>query len=193
MNTEELVEWQRIDADNNLIEPWLTHPFMDWVKTLDLSDKVVLEFGAGRSTAWWRKKAKWVDTVEANTEWAMQAMKDCVSNNLTNGSIHYEDICDGMATTELPKYMNLILDRQPYDIIIIDGIYRTEVTEWAISHLKVNNGGMLFIDNLDQDFVWISPKAMELIEPYESQVFIQPNHINHEGKPWNTRWVKIPA
>lgn len=193
MNTEELVEWQRIDSDNNLIEPWLTHPFMDWVKTLDLSDKVVLEFGAGRSTAWWRKKAKWVDTIEANTEWAMQAMKDCVSNNLTNGSIQYEDICDGMATTELPKYMNLILDRQPYDIIIIDGIYRTEVTEWAISHLKVNNGGMLFIDNLDQDFVWISHKAMELIEPYESEVFIQPNHINHEGKPWNTRWVKIPA
>lgn len=51
----------------------------------------------------------------------------------------------------------------------------------------------MVIDNLDQDYVWISPKAMELIEPYESEVFIQQNHINHEGKPWNTRWVKIPV
>ena len=51
----------------------------------------------------------------------------------------------------------------------------------------------MVIDNLDQDYVWISPKAMELIEPYESEVFIQQNHINYEGKPWNTRWVKIPV
>lgn len=192
MNTSALVEWQRIDEENGLVEPWLTWPFMDWVKTLGLSDKIILEFGAGRSTAWWRKKSKWVDSIEANTEWALQAMKDCVESDLTNGAIYYKDINDGMAASgELDKYMNLIPSKQPYDIIIVDGIYRTEILEWAIAHLKVNGGGMLFIDNLDQDFVWISPRANELVAPLEGEIFIQPNHINHEGKPWNTRYYKV--
>jgi hypothetical protein len=33
---------------------------------------------------------------------------------------------------------------------------------------------------------------MELLEPYEGEKFIQPNHTNHEGKAWNTRYYKIP-
>lgn len=193
MNTQNLVEWQRIDPENGFIEPWLTWPFMDWVKTLDLSNKRILEFGAGRSTAWWRKKSKWVDSIESNSEWAHQAIKDCYENNLSNGQVYYQDLCDGIATTELTRYMALIPPyKQPYDIIIIDGIYRTEMVEWAIAHLKVNGGGYLFIDNLDQDFVWISPKAMELVAELEGEMFIQPEHINHEGKPWNTRYYIVP-
>lgn len=191
MNTSELVEWQRIDPENGLVEPWLTWPFMDWVKTIDLSDKTILEFGAGRSTAWWRKKAKWVDSIEANTEWAMQAKRDCVDAGLINGAIYYKDLCDGMATTEYSKYMELVPSKQPYNVIVVDGIYRTEVLEWAIAHLKANGGGYLFIDNLNQDFVWISPKAMELVDGLEGEVFIQPGHTNHEGKPWNTRYYVV--
>ena len=63
---------------------------------------------------------------------------------------------------------------------------------YSLNHFK-NSGkhrtGVIIIDNLDQDFVWISPKAMELIAHYNQKIFIQPTHINHEGKPWNTRYV----
>lgn len=192
MNTTELVEWQRIDPENGLVEPWLTWNFMEWVKKQDLSDKTIIEFGAGRSTAWWRKKAVWVDTIEANTEWALQATKDCAANNLPNGAIYYEDISEGIPE-EMVRYMNLVPNKKSYGIVIIDGIYRTEIVEWGITHLKTHGGGFLFIDNLDQDFVWISPKAMELLEPYDGEVFIQPGHTNHEGKPWNTRYYNIPV
>lgn len=193
MNTSELVEWQRIDPENGLVEPWLTWPFMDWVKTLDLSEKRILEFGAGRSTAWWRKKSKWVDSVESNTEWAHQAIRDCHIAGLENGAIYYDDIADGIPA-EMQRYMS-VLDRIPkvhfYDIIVIDGIYRTEIVEWAKTYLKYTGGGYMFIDNLDQDFVWISPKAMELVNELEGEVFIQPGHVNHEGKPWNTRYYIV--
>lgn len=190
MNTSELVEWQRIDPETGLVEPWLTWPFMDWVKGQPLSDKIILEFGAGRSTAWWRKKAKWVDSIEANAEWAAQAEKDCQQNGLVNGKIFYDTIPDGLATQWLHVYQSLIPEKQ-YNIVIVDGIYRTEMLEWAIEHLS-KVGGYLFIDNLDQDFVWISPKANSLVAGLEGEVFIQPNHINHEGKPWNSRYYKIP-
>jgi hypothetical protein len=45
MNTAELVEWQRIDPINGLVEPWLTHPFMDLVKTWNLKNVTMLETG----------------------------------------------------------------------------------------------------------------------------------------------------
>ena len=85
MNTSKLVEWQRIDSVNGLVEPWLTHPFMDMIKTWDLSDKTILETGGGRSTAWWRSKAKWVDTIESSEEWETQIINDLNTANLNNG------------------------------------------------------------------------------------------------------------
>ncbi len=190
MNTNDLVEWQRIDDSNGLVEPWWTHPFMEVLKTWNLSEVEWLEFGSGRSTAWLRSKCKWVDSIEANTEWANQAFMDCFQNGLENGTINQETIPD-CVEGGWEKYKALIPEKQ-YDIISIDGIYRTECIEWAINHFK-GRDGILVIDNLDQDFVWISPKAMELLGPYKGGKFVQPNHINHEGKPWNTRYYKIPA
>ena len=188
---KELVEWQLQEENTGLIYPWWTHPFLEVLKTWDLSKVHWLEFGAGRSTAWLRSKCFWVDTIEANPEWAEVAEQECKDNYFSNGAIYSKQINEGHPEL-IESYFNLIPKGEKYHIISIDGIYRTEAIEWAIKHFE-GRGGIMVIDNLDQDYVWISPKAMELIEPYESQVFIQPNHINHEGKPWNTRWVKIPA
>lgn len=190
MNTNDLVEWQRIDPENGLVEPWLTWPFMEWVKTIDLSDKVILEFGAGRSTAWWRKKAKWVDSIDASSEWVAQAENDCAAAGLVNGKIFYDNIPDGLATQYLQKYISLIPEKQ-YDVVVVDGIYRTEMLQWALDHFK-GRGGLLIADNWQQDFVWISPPAEELMNPYKLNRFVQPNHTNHEGRPWNTVYWEIP-
>jgi hypothetical protein len=189
MNTNELVEWQ-IYAPNGLVYPWWTHPFLEVLEKWDLKETTWLEFGGGRSTAYLRSRCKWVDTIEANSEWASQAHKDCAGANLSNGVIYSSDIPDGIQGMQ-EKYFGMIPDTV-YDIISIDGIFRTEAIQWAINHFK-GRDGVLVLDNLDQDFVWISPKAMELLEPYKGEIFIQPNHTNHEGKPWNTRYYKIPA
>lgn len=190
MNTSELVEWQRVDPENGLVEPWLTWPCMEKIKTFDLSDKVILETGGGRSSSWWRKKAKWVDTIESSLEWADQIKHDCGVNGLDNGRLFADNIADG--TTEgVGKYFSLIpVDRlQDYDIFVIDGIFRVECIEMALRMRRSSgfNLKMLIIDNLDQDYVWISPKAMELLDGIPCETFYQPGHINHEGKPWNSR------
>lgn len=190
MNTSELVEWQIRSPKNGMVMCWWTHPMLELIETWDWKDKNVLEFGAGRGTAWLRERSKFVISIEADLEWAEQARKDCAEYGLDNGGIYAMQLPDGVQGTQ-PTYFGLIPQDIQFDIITIDGIYRTEAIEWAINHLK-GREGLLIIDNLDQDFVWISPKAMELIEPYEQDKLIQPNHINHEGKAWNTRWVKIP-
>lgn len=191
MNTDTLVEWQIRSPKNDMVMCWWTHPILEWIEQQDWEDKNLLEFGSGRGTAWLRERCKWVDSIEADLQWAEQAKKDCLWYNLFNGGIYAKQLPDGVQGTQ-PEYFALIPTDKKYDIISIDGIYRTECIEWAINHFK-GREGLLILDNLDQDFVWISPKAMELLEPYKGEVFIQPNHINHEGKPWNTRYYKIPA
>ena len=56
MSEFELVEWQVID-ENGLVMPWWTHPFLDVLKTWNLSNKNWLEFGGGKSTTWLRSKS----------------------------------------------------------------------------------------------------------------------------------------
>lgn len=198
MNTHELVEWQKY-APNGLVYPWWTHPFLDVLETWDLKDKVWLEFGGGRSTAWLRSKCAWVNTIESNSEWAAQAKRDCEANNLSNGEIFYADLPDGIQERK-NEYFGLIpigfrhldkIEKVDYDIISVDGIWRYECLQWALDHFK-GRGGILIADNFDQDYVWISPAAIELMAPYKESehVYFQPNHTNHEGRQWNTRyWI----
>lgn len=184
----ELVEWQKIDTESKLVMCWWTHPFLDVMQTWDLKDATWLEFGAGLGTAWLRYKCKWVDTIESNWKWAEIAYSECHRHSLSNGIICIKQLADCAGLQN--EYFDLIPTDKCYNYISVDGIYRTEAVEWSINHLK-KEGGILVVDNLDQDFIWISPKAMELLAPYPCEIFIQPDHINHEGKPWNTRFYKI--
>jgi len=191
MNTQDLVEWQIRSPKNGMVMCWWTHPILELIETWDWKDKNVLEFGSGRGTAWLRERSKLVHSIEADLQWADQVVKDCNEYNLHNGGIWARQIPDGVQGMQA-EYFGMIPKDVQYDIITIDGIYRTESIEWALNHFK-GREGLLILDNLDQDYVWISPKAMELLEPYKGEIFIQPGHINHEGKPWNTRYYIIPA
>lgn len=186
----ELVEWQRLNAETGLVECWWTHPCLDVINTWDLTGKRWLEFGAGLGTASLRQKCKWVDSIEANSEWANKAADYCNQNNLLNGIIYSADLPDGIQELK-DAYFSLIPDGE-YDIVSVDGIWRNECLQWALDHFK-GRDGILVVDNLDQDFVWISPAANELMAPYPCEIYYQPGHINHEGKPWNTRILTIPA
>ena len=190
MNTSELVEWQKY-APNGLVYPWWVHDFLDVLETWDLSDKIWLEFGGGRSTSWLRSKCKWVDTIDANTTWANQATSDCLNAQLNNGRIIAKDLPDGVQDRK-KEFFDLIPDYQ-YDIISVDGIWRYECLEWALSHFK-GRGGIIIADNWQQSYVWMSEVAAELMKPYKIHVFEQANHTNNDGvNKWKTVYWEIPA
>lgn len=193
MNTPTLVEWQRIDPQSGMVECWWTHPFLDHMKTWNLGDKTFLEFGAGLGTAWLRHLCEWVDSIEANPEWAAKAQEQCDIHCEHNGHIFrpIEPIADGVPEN-IARYFELIPPERQYDIISVDGIFRNECLQWALDHFK-GRGGILIADNWQQDYVWISPAAEELMKPYPIHRFYQPGHTNHEGRPWNTVYWEIPA
>jgi hypothetical protein len=185
-----LVDWQRIDSNNGLVEPWWTHPCLDVIKQWDLTKSKWLEFGAGLSTGWLRSKCAWVDSIEATYEWANRSEMYCIDNSLLNGRVNWMELADGDEQGK-SKYFGLIPDTR-YDIISVDGIFRDDCLQWAIDHFK-GREGILIVDNLNQDYVWISERAMKVIEPYDHVTYVQPDHFNNEGKPWNTRIFHIPA
>lgn len=189
MNTE-LVEWQKL-APNGLVYPWWVHPMLEHLETLDWQDKTMLEFGAGLGTAWLRDKCKWVDSIDANPEWADRANQYCDGNRKFNGEIFCKQLNEGDQQTK-QMFFDLIPKDKKYGIVSVDSIHRNECLQWALDHFK-GRGGLLIADNFDQDFVWISPAADALMLPYKSveKIFYQPDHTNHEGKKWNTRLWEI--
>lgn len=191
MNTSDLVEWQIRSPKNGMVMAWWTHPILEWVETQDWKDKVMLETGAGRGTAWLRERCKWVDSIEADLDWAAQVEKDCKEFGLTNGRVFAAQLPDGQQDRK-QEYFDLFPNDKKYDIISVDGIWRYECLQWALDHFK-GRGGLLIADNFDQDYVWISPPADKLMQPYKPHIFFQENHTNHEGKQWNTRYWIIPA
>lgn len=181
----ELCEWQIIDEDNGLVMPWLTHPFLAWAKQQDWSDKTIVMFGAGLGDSWLAKKCKKLYIVERNDDWAAKSSMYAASNGTSNITylVRHCNDSDGKAD----YYLNI--EGLNPDIIINDDAYRTECCQMAVDYFK-GKGGLLVCDNFDQDFVWRSPKAIEILLPYKRNAFYQPGHTNHEGNAWNTSyWV----
>jgi len=182
----ELVEWQKLSDKNGLCYPWWTHPFLEVMEGWDLSEKYMLELGAGLGTAWLRDKCKWVDSVDASPEWAERAEQYCQYHDKLNGQISCELIADGVEGG-WEQYKKLIPENVKYDVIINDDAYRTEICQVAVDYLKANGGGILINENWKQSFVWISPKAEEIMQPYEAMVFEQHDHKDNDGvNKWKT-------
>lgn len=193
----ELVRWQKIDPSNNLVFPWFTHPLLDVLETWDLKDKVVLEYGGGRSTAWWRKKCDFVVTIESKIEFYLKIAEECWEEGLPNGIVNYRPVAEGdqeMKNVYVKAYQtkakNFNIDIH-YDLVVVDGILRYECMQEGISLLS-DRGGILIVDNWDQDG-FVCPACVELVQSYDGHIFPQPGHTDHHGNCWKTAYFKIPA
>jgi len=186
-----LSDFQRFDPSNNLVEPWLVHPALDVIKTWDLKDKNVLEWGAGLSTAWWADKCKHVMAIEANQQWFNDVHKLVKEEHVfTNVDLIYRNVNEGDQTkiefyTEVPAWY------RP-DIVVVYGVLRNECLLKGIEILSRNDGGYVIADNIWQDYVWMSPASLEIIAPYNPVLYEQADHTNHEGNKWKTAIFYVP-
>lgn len=182
MNTEQLSFGQRIDTENGLVECWFTHGALDEIKSMDLSDKLVVMFGAGLGDIWLAKRCKWLHVVERNNDWAASCISDKVNNGIENITYHYISVndCCGM-----DKEYLAILDTIVPDVLINDDAYRFEVIEKA---LTLKRPLILITDNWLQDYVFYCPKGVELLKDFEHHIHSQPDHrdFENEGCEWKT-------
>jgi hypothetical protein len=125
-------EWRYFDDKLGIPYPWYTKPCLEFLETLDLRDTLIYEYGVGESTNWYEMNGAIVDGVDSNDEWV-----GCCSIALY--------------TKDKEAYVtSACQDGVLFDIIVIDGDWRDECTEYALMALKP--GGLLIIDNYKQIF-----------------------------------------
>ena len=168
---------QRIDSETDLIEPWFTHGALDKLKEMDLSDKIIWMWGAGMGDSWLAKRCKELHIVERTTLW-MQSEQDLVKKNIVNLRYYYRPCNEGSGEQE--SYCRIPLLRP--DVFIVDDAYRYECILKVLEYKPC----LLIVDNWQQDYVFICPAAEEALKDYKGEYFIQADHKDHEGRPWQT-------
>ena len=143
--------FKRSAVDTNLKPiPWYTYPSINFLETRSFSDKKILEFGGGQSSIWWGLRAQKVVTFEGNDpifspshEWSKKLQKLLPSNvELHEVSMESSDTCQNEVLS--------ILEGKPYteyDVIIIDGLYRSHMVSIALKYLSKE--GIIVVDNAE--------------------------------------------
>lgn len=108
--------------------PWYTYPCIHFLQFRDFQGKKVLEFGGGQSTLWWAGRAERVVTLDPSGPWC-ERLKTLVPANVT---LHEIPMDSPAACVEK---VNAVFDANeygPFDVIVIDGMYRYEMIEIAL-------------------------------------------------------------
>jgi hypothetical protein len=193
MNYYDLVQWQKLDPSNGLVYPWFTHNMLKAMENWPMKDWRVLEYGAGKSTPWWRKKAQYVASVDHDAKWANSVALWCAGFGLSNGRITLvAGATDDINNEAAVGYINATGD-DPFDCVVVDGLVRYECMVKACAILGARpEGGILIVDNWDQDG-FLCPACVELLAPYEGHIFPQLDHTDHHGNCWKTAYFVIPS
>jgi predicted O-methyltransferase YrrM len=122
-------------------------------RILDKKGSRVLEYGSGRSTIWFARHSYSVISIESHQAWHDKVSKLFKKLNLKN--VEYQFL-----TGEQYSSASDFAD-ESFDLVIIDGNYRSKCLENACRKLKP--GGYLYLDNSDTDMT-ITDGDMRLAE-----------------------------
>jgi hypothetical protein len=128
-------------AANGAPIPWYTYPTIDFLTQRPFADKNILEFGGGQSTLWWSARARSVFTIDEDSVWVAR-LRSKIGSNV---SLHHIPV-DHDTRTILP--IKRLIDARAtsrFDVIIVDGHLRREITALAFEYLAP--GGAIILDN----------------------------------------------
>lgn len=117
--------------------PWYTYPAIEYISQFNLTEKTVFEYGSGNSSLFWADRAKKVISVENDRQWHECILKKAPYNlelTFQNNKDDYVNYIDKFKTK--------------FDVIVIDGAYRFETSEKALSRISEN--GLIIVDNSDR-------------------------------------------
>jgi len=136
----------------NMDKPWLTPRATELLTELLLPTDTGIEWGSGRSTAWFAKRLKHLTSIENNRQWYDMVTKRLAEQNLKNVTYHFapsppED--HGARNSQYVTLSSSIPDRS-LGLALVDGVAREHCTEAIIP--KIAPGGLLVIDNANWFF-----------------------------------------
>ncbi|NEO32995.1 MAG: class I SAM-dependent methyltransferase [Symploca sp. SIO3C6] len=123
--------------------PWLTQSAISILSNYLKKSDIGLEWGSGRSTAWFAARIKYLVSVEDNYEWYQIVRKKLDHLNLNN--THY------LLATDRESYIGAADNFQDdsLDFVLVDGRHhRNTCAVKAVS--KVKTGGVIVLDNANR-------------------------------------------
>lgn len=134
-------------------EPWIAQGAVRFCAKHLRANMRGLEWGSGRSTAWFAKRLLHLVSVEHHDEWHKKVSKDLLGQGVTN--VDYRLVSLNHPVTAptvphyevIPDYVNVINEfvDESFDLVIVDGHYRQACVLAAMPKLK--HGGYLLLDN----------------------------------------------
>lgn len=120
--------------------PWYTYPCIDFLRFSSFEGCDILEFGGGQSTLFWAERARSVCTFEGDPTWYSD-LKSKVPDNVflkLISMVSPATTCDEIRDT-------LQTRQKEFDVIIVDGLYRSEITPLTVDYLA--SDGMIIVDD----------------------------------------------
>jgi hypothetical protein len=132
-----------IDERNGLVMPWLNRGCLDYLKSQDITQWDVFEWGTGFGTLWWSKFVKSIVTVDHTIEWNQN-----IKQRTTNKNVIFK--LRKLTRCKPSEYTNAINENlRKYDCIIIDGRNRDLCGRTVLGRLKP--GGIIILDNSERE------------------------------------------
>ena len=124
------------DAQGNAV-PWFTYPAIEFLRQRVRPTWRVLEFGAGGGTSWWCAHAGQVTAVEHHAGWAKSVAAACRAEIIE------------ASEASAQAYSTAASARGPFEVVVVDGLFRPECLALAPSLLA--EGGVIVLDDAQRE------------------------------------------
>lgn len=135
---------------NHPEQPWLTPAMVDILETWLKPDDRGLEWGAGRSTAWFAARMGHLTSIEDNAEWMTKVQDMLRKRGLSQKvTLHAAPIPPGERGAQA-RYVRLAETIAPesLDFCLVDGDLRDHCALAGLGLLKP--GGLIVVDNVER-------------------------------------------
>jgi hypothetical protein len=136
--------WERRNPD----KPWLTPGAVGFCDAALRPDMAGVEFGSGRSTAWFAARLARLTSVEHHPGWYARVRADLDRAGVRNVDYRLVPPDPPGGPADRPRYA-AVLDEFPddsLDLVIVDGHYRDACI--ALAPPKLRPGGLLLVDDV---------------------------------------------
>ena len=156
--------------------PWLTS------RANTILDKLIkpthhgVEFGSGRSTAWFAKRSEKLTSIESDISWYEKVKIMLAEKNLSHVTYHLKVEDEPEESGNKASYVKVLEDfpEQSLNYVLVDGLYRDYCALNAVNKIKAE--GMIIIDNVN----WYLPSTS-----------YSPNSRKHSDGPKNAVWAQF--
>jgi hypothetical protein len=157
--------WLRARTGRIPERPWLVPASIGWLRRRVRSDWSILELGAGRSTAWFARRAARVISLEDDEFWHSSTRVRLDAAGLTNADLRLRPVED------FPREVATLPD-DAFDLVVVDFLEAPTVTridclDPALN--KVRPGGYLLLDDSDRPGY---AEAFELLASWRFRRFV---------------------